>query len=129
VLLSVGNDRLSALEGLSARLPLSVAAIGLAGYSLAGLPPSGGFTAKWLMLLAAVEQGAWWWAAVLVLGGLLTAAYMLRVMWPAFGRDPAPEAPRAIPRTMELAALGLALAAVALGVRAEELILLLEVGL
>jgi multicomponent Na+:H+ antiporter subunit D len=128
VILCIGSDRLSSLGGLSARLPLTVATMVLAGHSLAGLPPSGGFTAKWLMLVGAVEQGAWWWAMVLVLGGLLTVAYMLRALMPAFGNPPAAQATRAVPWAMQIAAFVLALAAILLGVRGEELVALLEVG-
>jgi multicomponent Na+:H+ antiporter subunit D len=129
VILCVGNDRLSGLGGLSARLPLTVATMVLAGHSLAGLPPSGGFTAKWLMLVAAIEHAAWWWAIILVAGGLLTVAYMLRAVMPAFGRAPATQNAAPVPRAMEVSAFALALAAILLGFRGEELVSLLEVGM
>jgi multicomponent Na+:H+ antiporter subunit D len=133
VIWSIGTDRISGLGGLSARLPLSVATIALAGHSLAGLPPSGGFTAKWLILVAALEGGAWWWALVVAAGGLLTIGYVVRAVLPSFGRERTDDASlpgrrRKVPRTMEVTALALALAAIALGIRGEELISLLEVG-
>ena len=44
-------------------------AFALAGLSLMGLPPSGGFAAKWLLLTAAIEHGQWWWALVILAAG------------------------------------------------------------
>ena len=43
-------------------LPVSVVAFGLAGLSLMGLPPSGGFIAKWLLLTCRGRRGHWWWS-------------------------------------------------------------------
>ena len=48
-----------------------------------GLPPSGGFAAKWLLLKASVESGQWWWAVVILAGGLLAGGYVFRVLAPA----------------------------------------------
>jgi len=64
---SLGHDRIADLAGVGRALPMSLIAFGLAGVSLVGLPPSGGFAAKWLLLSAAVASGQWWWATVLVL--------------------------------------------------------------
>ena len=46
-----------------------------------GLPPSGGFVAKAMLLTAAVGEGQWWWALVILVGGLLAGA-MCSVCWP-----------------------------------------------
>ncbi|VAW48362.1 Na(+) H(+) antiporter subunit D, partial [hydrothermal vent metagenome] len=54
-----GHDRIADLDQLAQRLPLTVAAFALAGVSLIGLPPSGGFIGKWLLLEAALMQGRW----------------------------------------------------------------------
>lgn len=123
-----GSDALVALDGISNRLPLSFTAFGLGGLTMAGLPPSGGFIGKWLLLTAAFETGRWVWAGVIAGGGLLSAAYVYRVLRHAFGRSEALPPPAPVPRRMELAALGLALVAVALGVAATRPIELLEVG-
>lgn len=123
-----GSDALAALDGISHRLPLSFTAFGLGGLTMAGLPPSGGFIAKWLLLTAAFETGQWVWAVVIAGGGLLAAAYVYRVLRHAFGRTEEVPAPIAVPRRMELAALGLALVAVALGVGATRPLELLGVG-
>ncbi len=126
---AVARDDLSAISGIAHRLPMSFLAFGLGGLCLAGLPPSGGFVAKWLLLRAALDQGAWGWAILLTLGGLLTLAYVILVLRYALDRTEAPQAFRPVPTRMEGAALALALAAVLLGVRATEILALLEASL
>jgi len=111
-----GHDRIAELRGAARALPLSVIAFGLGGLSLMGIPPSGGFAAKWLLLTSALELRQWWWAAVIVGGGLLTGGYVWRVLVATLGA-PGEAAPRcaAVPRQGELAALGLAIISVVLG--------------
>lgn len=113
-----GEDDIEHLEGTAARLPWSLFAFGLAGASLMGLPPSGGFTGKWLLLRSALDAGQWWWAAALLAGGLLTAVYVFRVLRSAFV-PPRPERVlHPIPRAMQLTALALAAASALLGLGA-----------
>ncbi len=80
IAVTLGHDRIAGLAGLARARPASLLAFALAGVSLVGLPPSGGFAAKWLLLSAAVATGQWWWAVVIVLGGLLTGAYLVLVL-------------------------------------------------
>ena len=47
---ALGHDRIAELGGIGRALPMTVFAFGLGGLSLMGLPPSGGFAAKWLLL-------------------------------------------------------------------------------
>jgi len=79
-----GSDRLDRMEGAISRMPVAVAAIGLAGVSLAGLPPLFGFVGKWLMLQASLAEGAWWWIALLLVGGLLALGYTGRIIRATF---------------------------------------------
>ncbi|MDP1691013.1 MAG: proton-conducting transporter membrane subunit [Burkholderiaceae bacterium] len=115
MILATGRDEVAATDGLGARRPLSLVAFALAGVSLMGLPPSGGFIAKWLLLEAALRSGQWWWIVVMILGGLLTAAYVFRVLRRAFRPAPRGRTFAPVPRTLELSALALAVAALALG--------------
>ena len=73
------------LGGVGRALPVTVFALGLSGLSLMGLPPSGGFAAKWLLTLASIQSGQWWWGVVMLLGGLFTGAYMFRILAQALG--------------------------------------------
>jgi multicomponent Na+:H+ antiporter subunit D len=109
------NDRISELRDITQHLPVSTFAFGLASISLVGLPPSGGFIAKWLLISAAIESGQWWWAVVIAGGGLLAAGYLLRVLPYAFLQVPDMPAPRLLPPSTEWAALSLSLIAFALG--------------
>jgi hypothetical protein len=61
---ALGHDRIAELRGGARALPIAVFAFGLGGMSLMGLPPSGGFIAKAMLLSAAVAAGQWWWAVV-----------------------------------------------------------------
>jgi len=119
-----GSDRLDSLRGAMRAMPLTVAAIVMAGLSLVGLPPSGGFWAKWLLLTAAVESGQWWWSITMLLGSALAVGYIWRVL--SAMMEPGEQGPPdAVPlrssvpgrafRAAELAALGLALISLLLG--------------
>jgi len=124
-----GHDRIVDLDRVAQRLPLTVTAFALAGVSIMGLPPSGGFIAKWLLLEAAMLSGQWWWMIILILGGLLAAAYVFKVIGYAFTRAVMTHEARAVPATMEWAALALALAAILLGLVAPWPLALMEIGL
>jgi len=114
LVIAYGGDRLEGLHGALSRMPLTVATIGVAGVSLAGLPPALGFVGKWQLLRGALAEGTWWWVAVLLVGGLLTFAYtgrMIAAMFNVPGEDPPP--PHETPRR-GLAAVPFALAAMSL---------------
>lgn len=117
VLRAHGHDRLRELAGLLPRSPMTRFAIGLSGVSLIGLPFSGGFVGKWLLINAAIVSGQWWWVALIVAGSLLAVAYVFRIVALLFAQSGSPihVAPQRSPMLMELPALGLALAAVGLG--------------
>ena len=110
-----GHDRFRRLNGLLPASPMTKLSIGLAGVSLVGLPFSGGFVGKWLLVNAAMASGQWWWVAVILAGSLIAAAYVIRIVALLFAQpEDSPAAPR-LPVSMELPALGLALGAIALG--------------
>src|SRR6516165_4604253 len=77
---ALGHDRIAGLAGIGRTLPITVFALGLGGMSLMGLPPSGGFVAKAMLLTAAVAEGQWWWAVVVLVGGLLAGGYVFLVL-------------------------------------------------
>lgn len=110
-----GHDRIPDLDCVAQRLPLTVAAFALAGISIAGLPPTGGFIGKWLLLEAALLQGRWDLVAVMLLGGLLAAGYVFKVVGHFFTPAAAGHAARPVPAAMEWTALTLAILALLLG--------------
>jgi len=123
-----GHDRIADLDRIAQRLPLTLAAFTLAGVSIMGLPPSGGFVAKWLMVQASFSSGQWWWAVALILGGLLAAAYVFKVVGHAFTQAQVPHASTGVPAVMEWTALALASAAILLGLIAPWALALMEIG-
>lgn len=124
-----GHDRIADLDRVAQRLPLTLTAFALAGVSSMGLPPSGGFIAKWLLLEAAMRAGQWWWVIILILGGLLAAAYVFKVIGHAFTQAEVTHEARAVPAVMEWTALALALVAILLGLFAPWPLALMEIGL
>src|SRR5271167_4954271 len=85
---SLGHDRIAGLGGAGRAMPVTFFALGLGGLSLVGLPPSGGFAAKWLLMKASIEAGQWLWAVVMAAGGLLAGGYLYRVLAPALSSEP-----------------------------------------
>jgi formate hydrogenlyase subunit 3/multisubunit Na+/H+ antiporter MnhD subunit len=125
---AAGHDHIARLGGLGQPLAVSFMAVALAAVSLIGLPPSGGFAAKWMLLSACVDSERWWFAAVLLLGGLLSAGYWFRVLVLAFTREAIVKDICPVPMIMEVTALLLALAAIALGFVAEPIVKFLWLG-
>jgi len=123
-----GHDRIADLDRVVQRLPLTVTAFALAGVSIMGLPPSGGFIGKWLLLEAALQQGRWDLAVVMMLGGLLAAGYVFKVLGFAFTQAGVPHESKTVPASMEWAALLLAVAAIVLGFLAAPLLALVGIG-
>lgn len=128
VILSLGRDDITRLGGVSSRLPLTLFTFALAGVTLMGLPPSGGFSAKWLLMSSAMLSGQWGWVAVMILGGLLAAAYVFKVLRQAFLPMEAGTQFKPVSRLLEWPAFLLALASLLLGLRAGEALNLLGAG-
>lgn len=128
MVLAAGHGEIARLGGMSERMPLSLFAFALSAVSLMGLPPSAGFAAKWLLLEAAINSDQWWWIVVMIFGGLLTAAYLFRVLRQAFLPVAAGQTLHAPPRGLAFTAFVLALIAVALGLWADGALALLGIG-
>ena len=124
---SLGHDRIAGLGGAGRAMPVTFLALGLGGLSLMGLPPSGGFAAKWLLMKASIEAGQWVWAVVMLTGGLLAGGYLYRVLAPALsGNRPQLKSPPR--RSRENVALALALAAVLLAFAPPTFFAFLQIG-
>lgn len=77
---ALGHDRITGLGGVARALPLNVLAFALGGIALMGVPLSGAYLAKDLLLRSVDENGQWWWEIVLQAGGMFTAAYVVLVL-------------------------------------------------
>lgn len=125
---AAGHGEIGRLGGIGQQLPLGVFTFALASVSLMGLPLSGGFVAKWLLLESALASGQWWWILVMMLGGLLSAAYLFRVLRQAFLPTPADARFRRPPSMLVGSAFVLSLVALGLGLWANGILALLRVG-
>lgn len=84
---TLGSKRVADLQGATQTMPVAVFAFTVAGGSLIGLPPSGGFLAKWMLLQPLfVEPANWPWAFGVLIGTLMSAAYVFRVVALTFNR-------------------------------------------
>jgi len=104
-------DQLEDFKGLNQRSPWWAFMMLLTMFSLAGIPPTVGFYAKFTVIQAAVDAGFVWLAVVAVMASLVGAFYYLRVvklMYFDDATDTAPIAARADNRAL-LSANGLAL--------------------
>ncbi|KAB1191949.1 NADH-quinone oxidoreductase subunit NuoN [Haloferax sp. MBLA0076] len=71
-------------NGLATKVPIAATAMTIFMFSLAGLPPFGGFVSKYALFYSAIESGFWWLAAVGAVNSALSLFYYSRVvkaMW------------------------------------------------
>jgi multicomponent Na+:H+ antiporter subunit D len=74
-----GSSSLNAVRGWTSRAPWFALLFLVAAFSLAGLPPSSGFMAKWKLMMGVALEGRLVVLAILVASGLLTLASMLKI--------------------------------------------------
>ncbi len=86
---------LATFAGLGRKEPVLGLLMALFLLSLTGIPPTAGFFAKALIIVAAVQAGGWvgFLAVLMVLNAAAAAFYYLRVVVYMYMRDPASEAP------------------------------------
>ncbi len=72
------------LGGLRHLMPVTFGLMGVAGLSMAGVPPLNGFLSKEMMLEQAAHSGVWV-QVLATLGAALSVAYTLRLLVQAFG--------------------------------------------
>jgi NADH:ubiquinone oxidoreductase subunit 5 (subunit L)/multisubunit Na+/H+ antiporter MnhA subunit len=126
IIMALGHDRIESLRDLVGHMRITALAIGIAGVSLIGLPPSGGFMAKWMLLKGIFLSGQWWWAPVVLAGSLLTAGYVFMLLRLAFAPAREKEPFRPVPKKLEVYALLLALGSFLIVLPADSLVQFLE---
>lgn len=75
---------LDEVGGLGRKMPFTLTFFMVGALSLAGIPPFSGFTSKWLIYEAAMEQGQVFLALLSLAGSVLSMAYFLKFMHSAF---------------------------------------------
>ena len=88
IMYRVGSVRIEAMAGLGKVMPYTMAAFVASGLSLVGVPLTVGFISKWYLVQAALERGLWPIAVVVLIGSLLAATYVWKVIEVAYFRAP-----------------------------------------
>ncbi|MEM2081644.1 MAG: proton-conducting transporter membrane subunit [Candidatus Bathyarchaeia archaeon] len=83
-----GFRTLEDFSGLGKKMPLASLALVMAGLSFAGVPPFGGFMAKYLVFTAAIKANLSWLAIIGVLTSVLQAAYLFRLVNYMYAKKP-----------------------------------------
>ncbi|WP_435124842.1 NADH-quinone oxidoreductase subunit N [Halobaculum sp. D14] len=77
--------------GLAKKAPVASVAMTVFMFSLAGLPPFGGFFSKYFLFMGAIQTGFWWLAAVGAVNSALSLFYYSRVVKALWIDEPAAE--------------------------------------
>ncbi|MEF8982664.1 proton-conducting transporter transmembrane domain-containing protein [Thiohalorhabdus sp.] len=83
---TLGIHRISRMDGVGRRMPLTMAAFTVSALGMIGVPPTAGFVTKWYLGLGALESGSVWVLAVLAASSGLNAAYFLPILQRAWFR-------------------------------------------
>lgn len=99
------------LAGLGKRNPTTALALSFFILSLAGMPPTIGFFAKYNVVRSCMEAGYTWLAIALMVNSAIGVFYYLKVMVKMYMEDPAPGAVRAQPMNQGYVNIALVIAA------------------
>jgi len=97
-----GSDHLSSFTGLGRRAPWLALPMAVCLFSLVGLPPLGGFAAKWFLLIALGKSAAvqpWLWVLVIVavVNTAISLYYYVRIIRQMYLTDDAAQPAVAMP--------------------------------
>lgn len=112
IMFQTHKDDLEDLGGIGQKMPFTLAMFAIAGLAVVGVPPSSGFTSKWLIYHALMEAGQPMLALLSLVGSVITLAYMAKFLHAAFMGQPGPhldhveEAPRIMRIPMGILAAG-----------------------
>ena len=95
-------EQIDDFKGLNRRNPWYALVMAVAMFSLAGVPPMFGFTAKLLVLNAAIEANMMWLAIVAIVFAIIGCFYYLRVVWVMYFDEPAEKADLELPNDRPL---------------------------
>ncbi|WP_049981730.1 NADH-quinone oxidoreductase subunit N [Halolamina rubra] len=96
-------------NGLGAEKPFAAVAMTAFLFSLAGVPPLGGFFSKLFLFAGAVEAGLWWLVVIAVINSSLSLFYysrVVRALWFEEGEHDLSGAPTALYAALAVALVG-----------------------
>ena len=86
-----GFKTMKDFAGIGRRMPLTSFALLIAALSFAGVPPLGGFIAKYLVFTTAIEANFTWLAVIGVIMSVVQTAYLFRLVNVMYAKKPADE--------------------------------------
>ncbi len=87
----IGGTNIEAMKGLGQRMPITMAAMVVAGLALVGVPGTVGFVSKWALVSAALEQDAFLIAFLIMASSVLALVYVWKVVEVAYFASPEAE--------------------------------------
>ncbi|MDR0816055.1 MAG: oxidoreductase [Desulfovibrio sp.] len=118
VMFATHRESLEDLGGIGRKMPFTLLVFAIGGLSLVGVPPTSGFSSKWLIYHALMQAGQPLLALLSLVGSVITLAYVAKFLHAAFLGQPAPdldnikEAPRVMRVPMGILAFGCVLTGV-----------------
>ncbi len=86
VLVATGKKNLDEIRGLGYKMPITFICFFIATLSLVGIPPSGGFLGKFMLLEGVFGTNGIWFVVVYLVSSLLAGLYLFPVIFEAFKR-------------------------------------------
>ncbi len=84
------KDSLQDLGGIGHKMPFTLTMFAIAGLSVVGIPPSSGFTSKWIIYHALMQANEPFLAMLSLIGSVITLAYIAKFLHTAFMGQPGP---------------------------------------
>jgi NADH:ubiquinone oxidoreductase subunit 5 (subunit L)/multisubunit Na+/H+ antiporter MnhA subunit len=85
---NAGTKDIRKLGGLITTMPVTAVAFIICAFSVMGIPPFGGFFAKYMVIGGAVYAGQPWIAFTFMIGAVLTVLYLMRAFIKVFLGEP-----------------------------------------
>jgi len=82
---------ISQMNGIGKRMPWTMTAFFIGALSVTGLPPTGGFISKWLMLQGTLDANLIFILGIYLVSSFLNACYFFPIIYRAFFKDPSSE--------------------------------------
>lgn len=82
------QDSLMQLGGIGRKMPFTMLMFAIGGLSLVGVPPTSGFTSKWIIYHALMQANEPFLALLSLVGSVLTLAYVAKFLHSAFLGQP-----------------------------------------
>lgn len=102
VIVQTHRQNMDFMGGLASKMPLTLGCFAIGALCVIGVPPSNGFTSKWILYHALMEDGHVFIAILSLAGSVVTLAYFAKMLHSVFlgqpmqGLDKVKETPRSM---------------------------------